>query len=160
MEGRIRQAQSCGVLTKLVAVIAVSHNQEPNAAAFQNLRGLEHRFEAVPTSQGADVSADEVMLRIQREVRDRLEWHVDHPVIHTVRHEHDLAGGATPFDDPSLDPRTQRDQRVGPDVEKPLDLLDESDEESSFENSSHDRRLRPEIADLKDEARSLEQARR
>ena len=157
MEDGIRQAQSRGVPAELVTVIAVSDNQEPDAAAFQDLRGLEQRFEAVPTSQRADVGADEVLFRVQREVRDWFDGHVDHPVVHAVRHEHDLAGRATPFDDPRLDPGTQRDQRVGSGVEKPLDLFDQPDEEASFENASDDGRLRPEIADLKDEARAFEE---
>ena len=153
----IRQAQSGGVPAELVTVIAVSHNQEPDAAAFQNLRGFEQRFEAVPTSQCADVRADEVLFRIQREVRDWFDWHVDHPVVHAVRHEYDLPGRATPFDDSGLDPGTQRDQRVGSGVEKPLDLFDESYEEPSSENASDDGRLRPEVADLKHKMRSFEE---
>ena len=96
MEDSIRQAESRGVPAELVTVIAVSHNQEADAAAFQDLRGLEQRLEAVPTSERADVGADEMVFRIQREVRNRFEWHVDHPVVHAVRHEHDLARRAPP----------------------------------------------------------------
>ena len=150
----IRQTQSGGVPAELVTVIAVAHNQEPDTASFQNLRGLEQRFEAVPTPQGADVRANEVLFRIQREVRDSFDWHVDHPVVHAVRHEHDLTGRATPFDDSGLDPGTQRDQGVGSGVEKPLDLFDESYEEPASENACDDGRLRPEVADLEDESGS------